>query len=136
MCPFSQADGTDNAGECDEVVPHVTGSIDDVVHIIEDGVGQHVGAEELPDVFDRVQFGSTRWQEDQADVARQSEFGGRMPWRPVEQHDGMGSPGHGARNLFDVQLDTVRADKRENEACGHATWSTDCPEQSDVGIVG
>lgn len=54
MSPFSEADGTDSVGECDGTVPRVTSSIDDVVHVIEDGVGQPVGAEELPDIFDAL----------------------------------------------------------------------------------
>ncbi|AQT03843.1 hypothetical protein A0U91_01030 [Acetobacter persici] len=70
MSPFSEADGTDGVWECDEIVPRVTSSIDDVVHVMEDGVCQPVGAEELPDIFDRVQFGSTRRQEDQTEIAR------------------------------------------------------------------
>lgn len=52
MRPFSEADGTDGVGECDEIVPRIRGGIDDVVHAIEDGVGQPVGTEKLPDVFD------------------------------------------------------------------------------------
>jgi len=41
--------------ECSEVVPRGAGGIDDVVHVVEDGVGQPVGAEELPDIFDRIE---------------------------------------------------------------------------------
>ncbi|OUI87899.1 hypothetical protein HK11_08945 [Acetobacter sp. DmW_043] len=58
-----------------------------------------------------------------------------MPWRPIKEQDGMGSPGHGARNLVDVQLHTVRANKRECETCGLAKCGTDCPEQPGVGIA-
>lgn len=85
MRPFSEADRPDSFGERDKIVPRVTGDIDDVIDIVEDGVGQPVGAEELPDILDLVQFGSMRWQEDQADVARQSEFGGRMPRCVIKQ---------------------------------------------------
>lgn len=47
----------------------------------------------------------------------------------------MSSPGHGARNLADVQLHTAHANKRECENCGLATCGTDCPEQPGYGIV-
>ncbi len=125
MRPFSEADGLDGVGECCEVVPRGASGIDDVVHVVEDGVGQPISAEELPDVFDWVQFGSARWQKDQADVARQPEFGCRMPWCPIEQNDGMGSPSYTTRNLVEVQLHAARADKRECEACGLAPCGTD-----------
>lgn len=58
-----------------------------------------------------------------------------MPWRPIEEHDGMGSPGHTACNLVEVQLHAVRADKRECEACGLAPCGTDGPEQPCVGVA-
>ncbi|BAK84008.1 transposase [Komagataeibacter medellinensis NBRC 3288] len=128
MHPFSEANEPDGFGERDEIVPRVTGGSDDM---IEDGVGQPVGAEELPDVFDRVQFGSTRWQEDQADIARQSEFGGRMPWRAIRQNDGMGFPGYTARNPVEMQVHTVRS-----EVCGLvAPCGTDYPEKPGVGMA-
>ncbi len=38
MSLFSEADGTDGIEECAEVVPRGAGSMDDVVHVIEDGV--------------------------------------------------------------------------------------------------
>lgn len=59
MRPFSEADGTDSFGECGEVVPRGAGGIDDVVDVVEDGVGQPVGAKELPDIFDRIEFRGT-----------------------------------------------------------------------------
>lgn len=60
---------------------------------VEDGIGQPVGAQELPDILDRVQFGSAGRQEDQADVARHFELGRRMPSGAIEQDDGMGTAG-------------------------------------------
>ena len=47
----------------------------------------------------------------------------------------MGSPRHGARNLVDVQLHTVCADKRECDTCGFTPCGTDYSEQPGVGIA-
>lgn len=58
MSPFSETDGLDGFRECNEVVSGLTDGFDDMVYISEDGVGQSVGLQELPDIFDWVQFGS------------------------------------------------------------------------------
>ena len=57
MCPISQADRHDCPWLVDEIVPGKAAVIDDVVVGLEDAVGEPVVADELPDVFDRVQFG-------------------------------------------------------------------------------
>ena len=50
MSPFSEANGLDSFGERGKVVPSITGGLDDIVHVFENGVGQPAGAEELPDI--------------------------------------------------------------------------------------
>lgn len=45
--------------ECGKVVPCAAGCFDNMVDAVEDGIGQPVGAQELPDILDGVQFGST-----------------------------------------------------------------------------
>ena len=57
-------------------VPGVTGGFDDVVAGFEDPIRQPIGAQKLPDVFDRVQFRRARWQEDQGHVFRGVELVG------------------------------------------------------------
>lgn len=79
MSPLSEADGAYGIWQCNEIVPCGAGDVDNVLEVVEHGVGQPVGAKKLPDIFDRVQFGGAGWQEDQAEIARQSECGGRMP---------------------------------------------------------
>ena len=91
MGPVSEADGSDGLWQGGEVVPCGACGFDDVFDAAEHGVGQPVGAQELPDILDRVQFGRAGRQEDQADVARQSEFGCCMPAGAIEQNDGMRS---------------------------------------------
>ncbi|GCD59910.1 hypothetical protein NBRC3280_2505 [Acetobacter pasteurianus NBRC 3280] len=63
---------------------------------VEDGIRQPIGAQELPDILDRVQFGRARRQKDQADVAGHFELGGGVPSGAIEQHDGMSAAGNAA----------------------------------------
>ena len=62
MCPIAQADGHDCPRLVDEAVPGKAAVIDDVVIGSEDAVGEPVVADELPDVFDRVELGRLRRQ--------------------------------------------------------------------------
>lgn len=71
MDTFSEADRAYGIGVGDEVVPE---SGDDVPTVVEHGVGQVVGAEDVPDILDRVQLRSLGRQKDRADVAHQFEF--------------------------------------------------------------
>jgi hypothetical protein len=54
-------------------------------------VGEPVVAHELPDVFDRVEFGRFGRQRHQGDVVGDGELGREMPAGLVEQQDGMGA---------------------------------------------
>jgi len=51
-----------------------------------------------PDVFDRVQLGSARGQEDRRDVLGDIEIAGRVPSGSVEEQDGVGALGDTARD--------------------------------------
>src|SRR6267378_1869439 len=62
MCPIAQADRHDGPRLVDEAVPGKAAVIDDVVVGLEDAVGEPVVADELPDVFDRVELGRLRRQ--------------------------------------------------------------------------
>ena len=93
MSPLSETDGSDGFRQVGKVVPGGTGGVDDVLDAVEDGIGQPICAQELPDILDRVQFGSTGRQKDQADIAGELQFTGGMPSCAIEQHDGMGTAG-------------------------------------------
>jgi len=56
MGPIPQSDGHDPPGLVDDPVPGVAAVFDDVVLVLEDPVGEVVVAQELPEVFDRVQL--------------------------------------------------------------------------------
>src|ERR1700737_47107 len=68
MCPVAWADRHDGPGLLDEVVPGIERVVKDVVVGGEDTVGEPIVADELPDVFDRVEFGRFRRQRHQGDV--------------------------------------------------------------------
>lgn len=99
MSPLSESDGSDAVRQRGKVAPSGIGGVDDVIDAVEDGVGQPVGAQELPDILDRVQFGSAGRQEDQADIAGQLQLVGGMPSCAIEQHDGVGNAGDATREL-------------------------------------
>ena len=70
MGPISHADRCDGVGQCDEFIPGLACGANDLVVGFEDAVGEPVGAQELPDVFDRVEFRRARRQQDQGQVLR------------------------------------------------------------------
>lgn len=102
---------------------------------VEDGIGQPIGAQELPDILDRVQFGCARRQKDQADVARHFELGGGVPPCSIEQHDGMSASCHATRDFLDMQLHAGRAGEWERQASGFAARRADRPEQPGVVVA-
>ena len=54
MSPLSETDGSNGVRQGGKIIPSGTGSVDDVLDAVEDGIGQPVGAQELPDILDRV----------------------------------------------------------------------------------
>jgi len=79
MCPFPESEGSDGVRQGGKLVPSGKGGIDDMIDAVEDGVGQPLGTQELPDIFDRVQSGRAGQQEDWADIAGQLQLVGGMP---------------------------------------------------------
>lgn len=77
--PVAHADGGDGFGLLDEVVPGLAGGVDDGVVVVKDAVGEPVLSEVLPDVFDWVELGGARGQEDQRHVCGQDELLGGVP---------------------------------------------------------
>ena len=63
MRPLAHADGHDAPRLIDEVVPGEAAMVDDVVAGFEDAVRQPVIAHKLPDVFNRIELGAARREE-------------------------------------------------------------------------
>ncbi len=68
MCPVTQSDGHNFPGLVDQAVPCVAAVIDDDVVASEHAIGEPIVAQELPDVFGRVEFGALGRQRDEGDV--------------------------------------------------------------------
>ena len=66
-------------------------AVEDVVVAFEDAVGEPVVAHELPDVLDRIEFGRSRRERHEGDIAGSFEGGRCMPSGLVEHDEGMGS---------------------------------------------
>jgi hypothetical protein len=56
MCPITKSDRHDGPRLVDELVPGIAAVLEDVIVGAEDAVGEPVVADELPDVFDRVEL--------------------------------------------------------------------------------
>jgi hypothetical protein len=75
---------------CDESVPGVTAGIEDGLVSVVDPVAELISPEELPDVFDRVEFGAVGRQLEQADVVGQAQPAAALvPAGAVEDEDGV-----------------------------------------------
>ena len=87
ICPIAHADGSYRVWRLCELFPCLACCFDNGVIMVEDAVGEPVGAHILPDVLHRVQLGRAPGQEDRLYVRGHFELAGRMPSRPVhEQH--------------------------------------------------
>lgn len=138
MRPFAPPDGCDGPGLIDEAVPCVACGGDDVVVAVEDAVSEPVGAQILPDVLDRIQFGRARGQEDERDVFRHGEFGGRVPAGAVEQQDGMGALCDRPGDLVEMGLHGVGVSEGHGERGADTASRADRPEQPGalVALIG
>ncbi len=131
MCPIAQANRHDGPGLVGERVPGVAAVIEDVVIGAEDAVGEPVVAHELPDIFDRVEFGRFGRQRHQGDVVGDIELVGEVPAGLVEQQNGMGARGHGSRDFRQMQRHRGGIAAWQDEAGGAPLGRADGAE--DVG---
>jgi len=67
-----------------ELAPCVAAVVDDVLVRLEDPVRESILAQEVPDVFGRVEPRCAHWQGQERDVLGQLEFGGGVPSGTVE----------------------------------------------------
>ena len=63
--------------------------VDELIVGSEDAVGEPIVAEELPDVFDRVELGAFRRQRNDGDVCRHDKTGRQVPTGLIDQEDGV-----------------------------------------------
>jgi hypothetical protein len=85
MCPFAQPDGHDPPRLIDEPIPGLAAMLQQIVIGFEDAIGERVVADELPDIFHRVEFGRFWRQGDDGDVGWNDELPRQMPAGLIEQ---------------------------------------------------
>ena len=134
MCPVTQSDGHDAPGLIDELVPGVTAVVDDVGLGAKDAIGQPVVADELPDILDRVQFGTFGRQRHQRDIGRHHEAIRQVPPGLVEQQHGVRPGRHRARHLGQVQVHRCGVAAGQDEPRGLALPGADGAK--DIGRGG
>src|ERR1700687_4367713 len=134
MYPVAEADRHDGPGLLDEVVPGIAAVLKDIVVGAEDTVGEPIVADELPDVFDRVEFGRFRRQRHQGDVGGNDELIGEGHSGRVEQQHGVGSRRHRLGDLGQMQRHRGGVAARQDEAGPGSSSRADGAE--DVGRTG
>jgi hypothetical protein len=116
MRPVAQSDRHDGPRLVDELVPGIAAVLEDVLVGAEDAIGEPVVADELPDVFDRIEFGRLWRQRHQGNVGRNVEHVGEVPSGLIEQHNGMGSRRHRLGDLGQMQRHRCGVAARQDEA--------------------
>ena len=131
--PIAHPDGGDRFGQGDELSPSLACRVDDGVDVFEDAVGEPIGAQVLPGVFDGVQFGRARRQEDRGDVFGHVELGGGVPSGAVEQQHSVRALGDVARDFVEVELHRFGVGIGQRERRADAARRADGAEQ--IGVV-
>ena len=107
---------------------------DEIIVRFKDAVGEPVVAHELPDVFDRVEFGTFRRQGNNGDVGRHEEARRQVPASLIDQEDGVGTRRNGFGDLREMQVHRLGIAGREDQGRALAIFGTDGAE--DVGRGG
>ena len=135
MGPIAHADGSYRVWRLCELFPCLACCFDNGVIMVEDAVGEPVGAHILPDVLHRVQLGRARGQEDRLYVRGHFELAGRMPSRSIHEQ-------HSHRSLCDVARDFVKMELhrlgigvRQSERCAFSVSRADGAEEIDVLVA-
>lgn len=131
MRPLATADGDDFPRLVDEVVPGMAAQGDDLVVGLEDTVGEPVLADELPDVFDRVEFRRAGRQGQDGDVVRHGQLVGGVPSRLIEHEEGVGSRPHLGCDLIQMPLHGQGVAARQDQGGTDAALGADGAEDVD-----
>lgn len=102
--------------------------IDDIVIRFEDAVGEPVVAHELPDILDRVQFGTSGRQRHEGDIGGHFQFGRAMPPCLIEYQNGMRTRRDVEGYLRKMQAHRFAVAAGQDDASSLALGGTYCPE--------
>jgi len=132
--PLAQSDGHDAPWLIDELVPGRTAMVDEIVVGFEDAIGEPIVAQELPDVFDRVELGAFRRQRNDGDVCRHDKTGRQVPAGLIDQEDGVGFRRDSFGDFRQVQVHGLGVAGGQDQGGGLAVVWADGAE--DVGGSG
>jgi hypothetical protein len=113
--PLAQSDGHDAPRLIDEPVPCLAAVIDEIIVRFEYAVGEPVIAHKLPDVLDRVELGTFRWQGDNCDVGRHNKAHREVPASLIDQEDGVGTRRDDSGDLCKVQVHRLGIAGRQDQ---------------------
>src|SRR6478752_9357729 len=108
--------------------------VDEIVVGFEDAVGEPIVAEELPDVFDRIELGAFRRQRNDGDVCRHDKTGRQVPAGLIDQEDGVGAGRDSFGDFRQVQVHGLGVAGRQDQGSALALVWADRAE--DVGGSG
>jgi hypothetical protein len=97
----------------------------------EDAVGEPVVAHELPDIFDRVEFGAFGRQRDDADVCRHFQLAGHVPARLIHEHDCVSTHRDSERYLGKMERHGFRVAEGQHQPCALAELRADRTKDVD-----
>ena len=103
-CPASGCDCSDGCFVICEEQPSFAGFVDDIVVAFEDGVGEFVLTQILPDVFGAVEFRRIARQRDEGDVGGHTEAMAAVVTRTIKENRGMGTKGDGLADGVQMQI--------------------------------
>jgi hypothetical protein len=107
--------------------------IEDGVIGIEDAIGQPVVAHELPDFFDRVEFGALGRQRQDGDARRHDQLAGEISACLVHQQDRVCTGCDGLGDLGQMQAHRSRSAALQDESGPLAVSGTDRTKDSGGG---
>ena len=102
--------------------------IDDIVIGFEDAVGEPVVAHELPDILDRVQFGTSGRQRHEGDIGGHYQFGRAMPPCLIEYQNSMRTRRDVEGDLLKMQAHRFAVAAGQDDARPLALGGTYCTE--------
>ena len=134
MSPLAQSDGHDAPWLIDELVPGRTAVVDEIVVGFEDAIGEPIVAQELPDVFDRIELGTFRRQRHNGDVWWHDESRRQVPAGLIDQEYGVCAGRDGGGDLHQLQVHRLGVAGRQDQGCTLTLFRADGTK--DVGGSG
>ena len=102
--------------------------VDDVVLAFEHAVREPVVADELPDIFNRVQFGTFRRQRRHGDVGRDDEVARKVPAGLIDQQGSVSVRRDPSGDFGEMQAHRLSVATGQDQSGSLALDRTNCTE--------